>query len=323
MNMLNFVKLPKKINSKPQERELGFGKAAFNDGRMMNVDGTFNVERERHGIWDNVYFALVTMPVWQFMLLILSSFVLFNSIFGLMYCLIGIEHLNGTKAGSFMENFIQAYFFSSQTLTTVGYGHISPVGFITNVVASLESFLGLLTFALISGLLYGRFSRPVARIVFSEHILAAPYKDGLALMFRMVNARRSELIETEVQVILTINQADESGNAYRRFFALPLEISKVSFFSLSWTIVHPLNEDSPLSGFTEQDLIDGNAEFLVLVKGTDEAYQQVVHTKRSYTSEELIWNARFKPVIANGKAGRPRVVTKMIGHYERLIESQS
>jgi inward rectifier potassium channel len=321
--MLNFVKLPKKINSKPQERELGFGKAAVSEGRMMNIDGTFNVERERFGVWDNTYFALVTMPGWQFMLLVLSSFILFNTIFGITYCLIGMEHLDGTVPGTFMDNFRQAYFFSSQTLTTVGYGHVSPVGFLTNVVASLESFMGLLTFALISGLLYGRFSRPVARIVFSERMLAAPYKGGLAMMFRMVNARRSELIETEVQVILMINQADESGESYRRYFALPLEISKVSFFSLSWTIVHPLNEDSPIFGFSAQDLLDGNAEFLVLVKGTDEANQQTVHTKRSYTAEEVIWNARFKPVIARGKTGRPRVITNMIGDYELLAEVQS
>lgn len=314
--MLNFSKMPRRIANKPIEQELGFGKTLIDSGRMMNSDGVFNVERERFGYWDNTYFHLMMMPAWQFFLLALTGFVFLNIVFSVVYCLIGIEHLLGTSEGDFLHQLTQAYFFSSQTLTTVGYGHVSPEGLFANIVASFESFLGLLTFALISGLLYGRFSRPVARIAFSGKILVSPYRAGQGLMFRMVNAARSELIETEVQVILTVNQREENGNIARRFFSLPLEISKVSFFSLSWTIVHDINENSPLFGFSQQDLIDAMAEFLILVKGTDEANQQMVHVRRSYTGEEMAWNARFLPVIGRNKKGKARVLTSLVGRYE-------
>jgi inward rectifier potassium channel len=232
--------------------------------------------------------------------------------------MLGVHHFNGIEPGSFLHNFMQAFFFSSQTLTTVGYGHISPASMATNVLASFESFVGLLTFTMISGLLYGRFSRPSARIVFSEKMLVAPYKNGQALMFRMANARRSELIETEVQLLLTINQRDEGGQLTRRFYALDLEVSKISFFSMSWTIVHALTEKSPINGFSHADLLDGNAEWMVLVKGIEEVNQQLVHTRHSYVADDLVWDARFVPVIDRGNNGRPRIHTRHIGRYERL-----
>ncbi|MBU6341454.1 MAG: hypothetical protein KGS48_08185 [Bacteroidetes bacterium] len=311
-------KIIKRVSNKPPEQELGFGKTLTDSGRMMNPDGVFNVERERFGLWDNTYFNLMMMPGWTFFLYIFTSFILVNLIFSLLYCCLGVEHLQGITPGGFGHNFMQAYFFSSQTLTTVGYGHISPTGILTNLVASVESFLGLLIFALVSGLLYGRFSRPVARIAFSDKLLVSPYRSGMALMFRMINAARSELIETEVQVIVTLNQRDESGVLNRRFYALALEISKISFFSLSWTIVHDLNENSPLYGFSSQDLQDAGAEFLILVKGTDEGNQQMVHIRRSYTAEEMVWNAKFLPVIGRSRKGKARVMTSKVGQYELL-----
>jgi len=319
--MMNFGRTPRRIASKPLDRELGFGKTVTTTGRMMNPDGSFNVKRRRIGMMDNVYTHLVSIAWWKFILLVLAGFTLLNCIFATIYCLIGIEHLNGTQPGSFVQNFRQAYFFSSQTLTTVGYGHISPLGLMTNIAASLESFFGLLTFALISGLLYGRFSRPVARIAFSDNMLIAPFKTGQALMFRMINARISELIETEVQLILTINQRDEQGSTSRVFFQLPLQINKISFFSLSWTIVHALDAESPLSGFSQQDLVDSNAEFLVFVKGTDDTNQQIVHTKRSYIAEDVVWNARFRPVLSINKNGIAEVETQLVGEHEVLAES--
>lgn len=314
----NLSVLIRKIKSKPLERELGFGRSATTEGRLMNPDGSFNVVRQHLNLLDNTYHHLITMPWWRFMGIVLLSFVLMNCMFSLLYCLIGIEHLEGTSPGSFFENFAQAYFFSSQTLTTVGYGHISPSGLIANILASFESFLGLLTFALISGLLYGRFSRPEAKIVFSERMIAAPYRDGRGLMFRMANARRSELIETEVQVLLAFNQRNEQGTLERKFFPLELEISKISFFSLSWTLVHALNEKSPIFNFSHQDLLDANAEVMVLVKGIDETDQQQVHARRSYTAEEMVWNARFRPIIGQNEKGIPHLMTHQIGAYEEI-----
>ena len=195
---------------------------------------------------------------------------------------------------------------------------MNPIGLAANLLSALESFTGLLAFALISGILYGRFSRPLAKIVFSENMLVSPYQGGQAFMFRMGNVRRSELLETEVQMLVAINQPDDDGNLVRRFFPLPVEISKVMFFTLSWTIVHALNEQSPLYGFTEKDLLESNAEFLILVKGTDETYQQLVHSRRSYVATEVVWNARFRPVIGRNEQGMAVVMNGQMGEYDLL-----
>lgn len=312
------VKMPRRIFTRPLEQELGFGKNVTTTGRMMNPDGTFNVVRQHLSRWDNTYFHLVTMSWSRFFLLVLLSYLALNLFFTGLYYAAGMEQLQGLPPGGFWHQVSMIYFFSTQTLTTVGYGLISPVGWTANLIASLESFAGLLAFALISGLLYGRFSRPTAKIVFSENILVAPYRGGQGLMFRMGNARKSELIETEVQVILAMNQADDDGSTVRRFYALKLEFAKVSFFSLSWTVVHGLTEESPLSGFSREDLLEANAEFLVLVKGTDEANQQMVHTRRSYIAEEIVWNARFQPIISRNTRGLPHVLIRQIGAFEPL-----
>lgn len=308
--------LPRKIASQPLDKELGFGKSLAAQQRLMNSDGSFNVYRQPIHLWDNTYHHLIQMSWGRFFLLALLFFLIANTFFALIYTTMGIENFNGVTPGNFLQNFVQAYFFSSQTLTTVGYGHISPNGTAVSILASFESFMGLLLFALISGLLYGRFSRPAAQIAFSEPLLVSPYKGGQALMFRMVNARKSELIETEVQVLLTVNQTD-NGTASRKFYPLTLEINKISFFSMSWTIVHPLNESSPIYGFSQQDLLDASAEFMVLVKGTDETSQQNVHSRHSYMAEDIIWNAKFSPIMVY-EAGTPRVLTSQISKHELL-----
>lgn len=322
-NTNNISTLLRKIKNKPLDRELGFGRNATLDGRLMNADGSFNVERQPKNRWDNTYYHLITMSWGGFLVLLFLFFLFINIVFSSLYLLIGVENFNGVTLGDFEHNFMQAFFFSSQTLTTVGYGHISPNGYLISILASFESFMGLLAFALMTGLLYGRFSRPSAKIIFSENLLVAPYKMGKGLMLRMSNSSKSELIETEVQVLMAYNQRDEDGSISRKFYPLGLEISKISFFSLSWTIVHPLDENSPIFNFSEQDMLDANAEIMVLVKGTDETAQQVVHTRRSYTAEEIVWNARFSPVIEHSPNGVPKVLTRRIGAHEKLVTDES
>lgn len=308
----------KNIFSRTTERELGFGSTATTQGRMMNRDGAINARRSGGRRSDNVYHHLVTMSWGLFSGLIFLFFGVLNVGFALLYVAIGVEHIGGIEPGGPVHNFVESFFFSTQTLTTVGYGRVNPTGWTTNLVASFESLFGLLSFALISGLLYGRFSRPTARILFSENMLRSPFKDGHALMFRMANGRKSELIETEVTVILALNQDDSTGKnqVVRRFHSLDLEIAKIPFFTLSWTIVHALTEKSPLFGFSEKDLETANAEFLILVKGVDDTYAQAVHARHSYTSEELLWDAKFSPIIAKDRRGRPEVLLKKLSEFE-------
>jgi inward rectifier potassium channel len=313
-------RVPDAIN---RERELGFGMQILSEERMMNPDGSFNVKRHHESIFDNLYFHLITIPGWLFFGLLLVVFVGINAVFAELYLLVGVEQLSGFIHTTWWADYQKAFFFSSQTLTTVGYGNIAPIGTMAGIIASLESFLGLLLFALISGLLYGRFSRPTAKVSFSENMLRSPYRKGggHGLMFRMINPRRSELIETEAQVIITLIQQTDDGNVVRRFFPLDLEISKVTFFSLTWTVVHHLNEKSPIYMFSHQELKDAKAEFLVLIKGVDESTEQLVHARRSYTADEVIWNAKFSPIMQADKKRRRAVIkSRTIGKYELIEE---
>jgi inward rectifier potassium channel len=299
-------------------RELGFGKYVTTNGRMMNADGSFNVRRQPVSRWDDTYYDLISMSPWQFLGWVVACYLTINIAFALLYVLLGIENLNGVTPGSFWDNFANAYFFSSQTLTTVGYGHISPRGLQTNIISAFESFSGLLFFALISGLLYGRFSRPVAKIVFSEKMLIAPFNGGKALMFRMGNVLKGELLETEAQVLFAINETQENGTQVRRFWNLELQLPKVTFFSLSWTVVHPLDDKSPISNLALKDFHEGKAEILVLIKAMEDSNQQIVHARRSYVADDIVENAKFKPIMDTTKEGFPLVITPKMGDYEVL-----
>lgn len=310
------TRLPKIRN---RQRELGLGKNITTTGRLINPDGSFNVVRHHDNLFDNLYYWLISIPAWHFFGLIFLVFGAMNALFATVYLFIGDGALSGMPE-TLPEQWKHAFFFSSQTLTTVGYGHISPTGLGTNVIASIESFMGLLLFALISGLLYGRFSRPAAKIRFSDQMLIAPYKEGTGLMVRLVNPRASELIEVEASISLAINQIDsDTGATARRFFSIELEISKIAFFPLSWTLVHAIDEKSPLWGLSEAELLEANAEVMILIKGTDEATVQNVHARRSYISNEIVWNARFAPIMERSPNLTHTIIhTRKVGDFEYL-----
>lgn len=280
-----------------RERELGFGSRLFKRGlRLINQDGSFNVRktgRPRIRPYD-FYNGLLTMSWGRFGMLVFLYYFFINLIFSSLYVLVGIENLEGTMGETPFGHFLDAFFFSAQTITTLGYGRISPVGTPASVVAAIESLVGLMGFALITGILYGRFSRPMARIKFSENALVAPYLDGRGLMFRIANERSSELIEVEVQFIISAINKDLKK---RDFKPLSLELDRINFLSLSWTIVHPINEESPLWGMDEQALCDADVEFLILIKAFDDTFSQTVYQRYSYRYEEVVWDAKFNSII--------------------------
>lgn len=287
-------------NKEEEHRDLGFGAVVAGESRkrLLNRDGSFNVRREGLSFWSSLslYHALLTMEWWKFLSLVTLLYVLINLTFAVAYVLCGPGALIAPANDSLHSEFLRAFFFSVQTFATIGYGHINPAGLAANVVVTIESLVGLLGFALATGLLFARFSRPTAKIVFSETAIVAPYRGISAFEFRITNARSNQIIELEAQVLFSRFE-DVEGKSVRRFYPLALERDRVAFFPLSWTIVHPVDEMSPLRNLTPENLRETSAEFLILLKGIDETFSQSVHTRSSYKAEEIVWNAKFTDIF--------------------------
>jgi inward rectifier potassium channel len=214
--------------------------------------------------------------------------------------------------------FVRGFFFSVQTFATIGYGTIHPVGMIPNLLVTVESYYSLLANALITGLVFARFSRPTAKIIFSKQAVIAPYQDGKALMFRLVNSRSSQLIEVGVTVMFAY-MVKEHGRTMRRFELLELERNKVQFFPLAWTVVHPIGENSPFANLTLEDLRQMDAEILILLAATDETFAQVVHARSSYKHDEIIWNAKFVNLYNKVEDGEPiSIDIRRLSQIEKL-----
>ena len=311
---------PQPEGTKPKKRELGFGSRLYRKGaRLINKDGSFNVER-RGNEWFrpyDFYNMLINMSWKRFFGLVFLYYFVINLIFSLLYLWVGIEHLDGTMGETAFEEFLDAFFFSAQTITTLGYGRISPMGTNASVIAALESLIGLLGFALVTGIMYGRFSRPNAKLAFSKNMLVAPFKDGKGLMFRLANMRSSELIEVEVQIVASMSDPEMQK---RTFYRLELELKKINFLPLSWTINHIIDENSPLHGVTEEELLSRDAEFIILVKAFDDAFSQTVYSRYSYKGDEVVWNAKFKSIIHPRKNQKILLELDNIDDYELLGE---
>lgn len=271
--------------------------------RIINKDGTFNVHRRGGSIrsW-SPYLFLVDTSWPKFLACILAGYLLLNLLFAQVYLAIGIDHLIAEGKGTGLSPFLTAYFFSVHTLTTVGYGNIYPRGLAANMVAGIEAASGLMAFALGTGLLFARFSRPTALIVFSKSMLVAPYQDITSLQFRIANQRANNLTDLEAKVLLMT--VDKTNGEFRRNYKdLPLERTKIFFFPLTWTIVHPIDAGSPLYQKTAEDLKRIEAEFLIVIKGYDDTFSQMVNTRWSYRHEEILWGAKFEPAFRTDAQG--------------------
>ncbi|UUC45514.1 ion channel [Flavobacterium cerinum] len=290
----------KRISSRAKADEnTGFGSnASIYGGRFVNKDGNANVRKVGVGITERIswYHAMIDVPRWKFMFIIFAFYLIVNFLFACIYFLIGVEHLQGITAVTAVDQFGQAFFFSAQTFTTVGYGHISPTGFMTSFVASVEALFGLLSFAIATGLFYGRFSKPKALIRFSQNAVIAPYKDGKALMLRMTPYKNTNLMEAEAKATIGLS-LEEDGKKINKFFTLDLELEKINMLALSWTLVHPITENSPLFTFTEEDYAKQKGEILVFVKVFDDMFSATVVKRTSYTLREIVYGAKFSPMF--------------------------
>lgn len=289
--------------------------------RMINKDGTFNVRRTGIGLRDTgAYMKLMELNWPAFLAIVGLLYTALNLAFACLYFVIGVDRLQGADTSTPFDAFLSAFFFSVQTFTTVGYGHIAPKGIAANSLAALEAMTGLLGFALGTGLLFARFSRPRARFVFSRDILVAPFQGGRAVMFRTANRRPNVLMELEARLLLMTVEAD-NGQLKRRYQMLELERPNIYFLPLAWTLVHPIDEKSPLWGKTREDLVALQAEFLIMVKAFDDTFSQTVHARHSYTAEEVVWDARFLPAFRTSSDGSMVLDLGGMDTWERLPSS--
>ena len=290
------------------ERDLGFGSVVSGQSRqrLLNADGTFNVQRTGLPFLSslNLFHTLLSMKWRTFLLLVLALYFLSNVAFGSVYATFGPSALVDTSAEPMANMLIRGFFFSVQTFATIGYGTIHPVGVVPNLLVTIESYYSLLANALITGLVFARFARPTAKIIFSEVAVIAPYRNIEGLMFRLVNGRSSQLIEVQIKVLFA-RFVNESGRSVRRFDFLDLERKNVTFLPLALTVVHPITEDSPMKGLTQADLNATDAELLILITATDETFAQVVHTRSSYKPREIRCGHKFVSIYNEVQDGEP------------------
>ncbi len=316
MALLKRVNPFSKVNN-----DTGFGTNASDyGGRFINRDGSFNLRKEGMPFWDrfSVFHSMLNLPSWKFIVLIVGFFLAINLVYTFIYLLVGTDGFTGMIASTPWQKFKEVYFFSTETFTTVGYGRVNPIGDGTNFVASIEAMSGFLSFAVATGLIYGRFSKPKSYLVFSDHALIAPYQDKTALMFRFVSYKDNHFL-TNVEIKVNIGlQVDENNKHVYKFFDLQLERSRVDSLPMNWTVVHPIDENSPLAGFNFDDMKSADVELYVLVRAFDDVYSAMVLQRTSYTYEEIKFNKKFIPMYRESNDGKTTIVElhKLNEHIE-------
>jgi inward rectifier potassium channel len=236
----------------------------------------------------SLYHFFLTLSWPRFLAFIVGGYLGANALFALAYLACGANALVASTPTAVANPFGRAFFFSVETLATIGYGNIAPAGIAAHLVMTAESLVGLLFFAMATGILFARFSRPTAALVFSNRSVLAPYGGLTAFMFRVTNARSNQLVELEAKVLFSRIEGSS-----RRYDELLLERSRVTFFPLSWTVVHPVDDSSPLYGVSHADLVTKDAEFMILISATDETFSQIVHARSSYKPDEIVFGHRF------------------------------
>ena len=290
----------KKINPHLKtNNDTGFGSNANSyGGRFINKDGSFNLRREGISLLKRfgIYQQMLSLPRWKFGCIIIAFYFGINLLFTAVYLLIGTDQLQGMISAAPWGRFKEVFYFSTQTFTTVGYGRINPMGDAANLVASLEAMTGFLSFAIATGLIYGRFAKPKAYLQFSDLALISPYKGKTGLMFRFVTYKdKHTLTNVEIKVNIAL-RTGEGEKAEYAFYDLTLERYKVDSLSMNWTVVHAIDENSPLQGFSYDDIVAADTELYVLITGFDDVFSSPVLQRTSYTYNEIRFDAKFVPM---------------------------
>jgi inward rectifier potassium channel len=275
--------------------------------RLLNRDGSFNVARTggagRRRSHD-VYHALISTTWPRFLGILFGAYLAINALFGAAFAALGAGALDGLghEGGAC---FSEAFFFSVQTFATIGYGKLAPVSFAANALVTLEALAGLLCVAVATGMVFARFARPTARVLFSDRAIIAPHDGVPSLVFRLANERESQIVEASITVALIRTETTKEGELYRNIYDLKLERSRSLFFTLSWTIVHPIDADSPLRDIaSDAALRDVRAEIMVSLTGIDDALKQTVHARTSFTPDDIVWGGRFADILSSRDGAR-------------------
>ena len=301
--------------------DTGFGtNASSYGGRFVNKDGSFNLKKEGRAIWErfSIFHNMLNMSRFKFIAILVISFVAINLVFTFFYLLTGIDEFTGIIATTDWHVLRELYFFSTETFSTVGYGRVNPIGSAANLIASFEALTGSLFFALVTGLIYGRFSKPKAFLAFSSNALIAPFQEVTGLMFRFVSYKDNHnLTSVEVKVNLGL-LVQENGKPEYKFYDLPLERTRVDSLPMNFTVVHPIDENSPLYGFTFEDMQTADMEIYVLVRAFDDVYSTTVLQRTSYTYEEIKFNAKFVQMYRESEDGKTTIIEldKLNGYRE-------
>jgi inward rectifier potassium channel len=289
----------RKINPRAKaEINTGFGvNSSDYGGRFLYKNGKPNIKIKGISTIKRIswYHILLDMPRWKFMLTIVLFYLCVNLLFASIYYLLGLQEFGGSETPSHFRQYMEAFFFSSQSFTVGGYGRADAGHLLINSLCALEAFLGLLSLAVVTGLLYGRFSRPKAYLRFSENAILAPFHDQKAIMLRLAPFKNTTLTDAEAKVTLGLI-VEENGKMVNKFYQLPLEYNTVNSLTLSWTIVHPITETSPFYNFTKEDFQNAQGEILVFIKAFDDMFSNTVVSRTSYTLNEIVIGAKFNPM---------------------------
>lgn len=310
----------REINPVPKlNNDTGFSTTGIiNGSRFINRDGTYNLHKQGWPFWDrfSIFYTMISLPLWQFVAVLVSAFFGINLLYTLVYYAMGFGQFTGFIQHTPFGMFKELFFFSTETFTTVGYGRVNPIGDGANLVAAVEAMSGFLSFALATGLIYGRFARPRAHLAFSDHAIIAPYRDKTALMFRFACYKENHaLSDVTVQVNLAM-LINENGEPRYRYYELPLERAKIENMPMNWTVVHPIDEQSPLAAFTAEDLSATDVELYVLVRGFNDVYGNTVLQRTSYTFNEILFNRKFVSMYQETSRGTIMELHKLSKHVE-------
>lgn len=245
----------------------------------------------------DVYHHLLTSSWPSLLLQIAGAFTLANAIFALGY------FLNGGIANARPGSFSDVFFFSVETMATIGYGQMSPVSLVAHILMSIEALTGLIGLALVTGLIFAKFSRPTARVRFSR-VAVISKRDGVpSLMFRMANVRSNQIVEAQIHVVLARQEFTMEGEEVRRFHDLALSRHRNAIFAYSWTAIHPIDPDSPLFGATPESLAASRAGVIVSLTGIDETFSQTVYARHAYSARDIVWGARLADITTHTPEG--------------------